>query len=400
MTAMMQRITLLEKTVKSQTEEIRNKEKLISALEKKRLRTQTGPEHTHSNSGAYLERRCQELQTQVQQMEEFLSDYGLVWVGDETIDGSTESDQTHSSDQSLWDGGTSPARSFSMNFDLVLQRIQDLNILTGEGQCFIQTTASGAKLAKKDPVPLKLYGNGIMMFDGPFRSFQEQSTQRCMQDLMDGYFPSELQQRFPDGVPFEVQDRRHETFLVRLPWDTFPGEGRAVYEEKDEESTKVVSLQSPEKKLTTDQFLRKLPKMVVKAGRVINIRNSLRETLQVSSDSQSSSSEILVDTPALQTATSREQKLNCKRTPPKPVITLKVKSEDGDQTYMVKMWLSETVGHLRSYLDQHRGSNESGYDIISTHPRSIYSDDDMMIQSCGFSANSTVLLQKRKLTSQ
>lgn len=25
-----------------------------------------------------------------------------------------------------------------------------------------------------------------------------------MQDLMDGYLPSELQDRFPDGVPFEV----------------------------------------------------------------------------------------------------------------------------------------------------------------------------------------------------
>ena len=30
------------------------------------------------------------------------------------------------------------------------------------------------------------------------------SSQRCMQDLMDGFFPSELQDRFPDGVPFEV----------------------------------------------------------------------------------------------------------------------------------------------------------------------------------------------------
>lgn len=29
--------------------------------------------------------------------------------------------------------------------------------------------------------------------------------QQCMQDLMDGFFPSELQTRYPDGVPFEVQ---------------------------------------------------------------------------------------------------------------------------------------------------------------------------------------------------
>ncbi|KAF7227545.1 uncharacterized protein ubxn11 isoform X2 [Nothobranchius furzeri] len=96
---------------------------------------------------------------------------------------------------------TPPARSFSMNFDLVLQKIQDLNVLTGEGQRFIHKTASGAKL----------YRNGIEMFDGHFRSFQEQSTQLCMQDLVDDCFPSELQQRFPDGVPFEEEaDHRSE----------------------------------------------------------------------------------------------------------------------------------------------------------------------------------------------
>lgn len=37
--------------------------------------------------------------------------------------------------------------------------------------------------------------------------------QQCMQDLMDGYFPSELQERFPDGVPLEV--RPHFFLFVR-----------------------------------------------------------------------------------------------------------------------------------------------------------------------------------------
>lgn len=35
-----------------------------------------------------------------------------------------------------------------------------------------------------------------------------------MQDIMDGYFPSELQQSYPDGVPFKVG------FLVLL-WTLF-----------------------------------------------------------------------------------------------------------------------------------------------------------------------------------
>lgn len=36
------------------------------------------------------------------------------------------------------------------------------------------------------------------------------------------------------------------------------------------------------------------------------------------------------------------------------VITLKVKSEDGNHTFILKMCFSETIGHLRQYLDKHR----------------------------------------------
>lgn len=75
----------------------------------------------------------------------------------------------------LQDG--SVIRSFHMNFDLVLQRIKELNILAGEGECFVQSTATRGQLAKKDPIQLSLYSNGIVMFDGPFRSYQEHSTQ-------------------------------------------------------------------------------------------------------------------------------------------------------------------------------------------------------------------------------
>ena len=59
-------------------------------------------------------------------------------------------------------------------------------------------------LQMADAIQLILYKNGIVMFEGPFRSFDEPSTQTCISDLMDGYFPSELQAKYPDGVPFRV----------------------------------------------------------------------------------------------------------------------------------------------------------------------------------------------------
>ncbi|KAM7382667.1 hypothetical protein PAMP_002389 [Pampus punctatissimus] len=394
MSAMMKRLTLLEKKVRSQEKEIERKDKQMSVLEKKlRAVKESGSVHDVSCRDD-LKRRCQQLQNQVYEMESFLNDYGLIWVGDEEDSDAAECEQTHSSERSLWQpGGTSGVRNFHMNFDLVQQRIKELNILAGEGESFIQSTATGAQLAKKDPVQLRLYSNGIVMFDGPFRSYQELSTQRCMQDLMDGYFPSELQERFPDGVPFQVHDKRDEEFIFRLPWDKlsdkFPVEG------------KTVSSQLPGKKLSTDQFLNRLPKVVVKAGRVIEIRDSVRTTLQGSSNAQNSDSVILIDTPALQAMRERLQTFTSDRpSSARDVITLKVKSEDGNHTYILKMCFSETIGHLRQYLNKYRGGGLPAYDIISAYPQCCYDDDSQTLQSFGLTTNATLLLRKKATFSE
>ncbi|XP_056237058.1 UBX domain-containing protein 11 isoform X3 [Seriola aureovittata] len=376
MSAMMQRVNLLEKKVRSQAQEIECKNKKISVLEKK-LKVWKESGSAHDLSGREdLEKRCQQLQNQVHEMESFLNDYGLLWVGDGETSDSEDCAQTYSS-------GISGVRDFYMNFDLVMLRIMELNILAGEGESFVQSTATGAQLAKKEPIQLRLYSNGIVMFDGPFRSYQEHSTQQCMRDLMDGYFPSELQERFPDGVPFEVHDRRDEEFIFRLPW------------EKDDSSC-VASSQIPGKTVTMDQFLNRLPKVVVKAGRVIDVRDSLRATLQGSSDVQSSESVVFIDTAALQAMRERLETSSSDRpSSPRDVITLKVKSEDGSHTYILKMCFSETIGHLRQYLDKHRGSGLPGYDIISAYPPCCYDDDCRTLPSCGLTTNATLLLRRR-----
>ena len=74
-----------------------------------------------------------------------------------------------------------------------------------------------------DPVQLTLYANGILMFEGPFRPFTDPSTQTCIQDIMDGYFPGELQKRYPDGVPFIVSLVDGVPFIVSLAFSSYPG---------------------------------------------------------------------------------------------------------------------------------------------------------------------------------
>ncbi|NXP08954.1 UBX11 protein, partial [Thinocorus orbignyianus] len=87
-----------------------------------------------------------------------------------------------------------------IDFDLILENVKDLNMLAGEGTAQIEHTPGGARLRQAEPLPLTLYQNGIVMSNGPFRPYEEPSTQQCLQDIMDGYFPSELQRRYPDGI--------------------------------------------------------------------------------------------------------------------------------------------------------------------------------------------------------
>ncbi|KAJ3598332.1 hypothetical protein NHX12_001843 [Muraenolepis orangiensis] len=313
MSSMMQRLTQLEVKVKLQAQEMDLKEKKITLLERKLKLPDVGDRED-------LVRKCQRLQTQVTEMEHFLADYGLVWVGDGgTSDAAlqlekAEREQTPpSSDRTMWQPG------FQVNFDLVVWNIRQLNLVAGEGECVVQATAVGAQLAIRETVPLRLYSNGIVMFEGPFRSHQEPSTQWCLQNLMDGYFPSELQERFPDGVPFEVHDHRHEEFTTRTLWSQLPGTGLTVGAVNNTTST------VPGRKLTMDQFLNRLPKAVVKA---------------------------------------------------------------------------ETIGHLRKYLDKHRGKGRPRYDIISVFPRQCYSNESLTLPSCGLTPSATLLLRPQKGSSQ
>ncbi|XP_075897371.1 UBX domain-containing protein 11 [Nelusetta ayraudi] len=413
MSAMMQRISLLEETVRRQAHEIKGRDKIISVLEKK-LKEPNESESDGDPGGSrdLLEKKCRQLQDKAAQLESVLWDCGLVCMDSSERGDSAEGHKIHNIKRFL----TQPDKRFHMNFDLVLQNIKELNSLTGERDCFIQPTATGAKLVKQQSVRLTLYSNGIAMFDGPFRSYQEPSTQRCMQDLMDGYLPSELQDRFPDGVPFEVHDRRHEEFVPRKPNKRFPGVGQAVHGDVAASGgqhavgvpppgppltltlTPPTSSLGPGKKVGVEHFLSRLPKAIVKAGHVIDIRTPMRETLQglMSSSSSSSSTVTLIDTAALQTT-----KDSCEVPPPPPppagdVITLKVKSEDGDQTFVLKMFSSDTIGLLRRHLNKHRGGGLPDYDIISVWPRRRCEDEQQTLRSCGLTSNTTLRLWRRR----
>ncbi|XP_071113970.1 UBX domain-containing protein 11-like [Haliotis cracherodii] len=421
---MMSRVTHLEAKLQYQTKENAEKDRRVRVLEDKLKILQKAQGGGNSGERVQeLEKKCLLLQQQIHEMEAFLSDYGMVWVG-EKID--PESDvynedvySSGGSEDDVWRPGSSVSRTpaFHLDYDRLIENIQDLNVLAGEGVAKIQHTTDGARLRIQDPIPLTLYANGIMLFKGPFRPFSDPETQLCVKDLTDGYFPSELQNRYPEGVPFKVTDLRKVSFHDKRREDLFTGAGqmlggdtkpsRLVPSNLDKavqhhdlssnassEFSGEVTSQLPGPQLTVEQFLNKLPSSVVKQGKVIDIRSSLGEHIHQGKDSKTGSGVVVVETAVTTEMKKRlEADEGSRPATPRDITTLRIKS--GDQTYIIKMRFQNTVGDLRLYLNKQRHGLPH-YQIMSAYPHRIYNDSSLTLDECGLTPNAVLHLRPVK----
>lgn len=443
MATMMTRITLLEQKVQSQSKELTEKDKKIKILEDKVNIMKKAQGDLSPGESRELEKKCLLLQQHVHEMEAFLADYGMVWVGEKSDTGSSYYNDKSSNDSDseedegeVWRPETSlshnavpdtaiatTARSetvqskFTVDYDRLIENIKDLNVLAGEGVSKIHHTNDGARLRLPDPVPLVFYANGIMLFSGPFRPFSDPVTQQCVQDIHDGYFPSELQTKFPDGVPFVVTDYR-DTYFKDTRREVFRGAGqvlggetrpsRLVPEskttEKNHDSAPTntpehtqlkIATQLPGAKMTVGQFLQKLPKSVVKDGKVIDIRNSVGENLTDGKGGQPAVT--VVETDTVKDIKRRLEGSEDRRPmTPRNITTLRVKSDTGNHTYILKMKFQETIRDLRKYIDLHRSSNSQPYNIVSAYPSKIFDDEKVSLLDAGLTPNAVLHLRVRK----
>lgn len=171
------------------------------------------------------------LRAQVFDMETFLSDYGLVWVGNDDASDSQAGALDEATDGTRY-AGFQPARDA-----LVLwQRVEALNRRAGEGsKRIVKDSAGAARLAEAPRVPFALFKDGFLLWRGPFRALwargegpepegavagstasQSQSqqptaaelraNQAFLADVLDGYFPAEFKEEHPEGVVLQMAD--------------------------------------------------------------------------------------------------------------------------------------------------------------------------------------------------
>jgi hypothetical protein len=276
----------------------------------------------------FVKGQNQDLLVKLKEMEAFLKDYGLQWVGTPSIE-----DPSPARDHKSNEGSSSPHLSFS-SFS---KKIQELNDVINSEPTQVVTEEGGkiTKLARPseilEQIRIVFYSNGLMVRRGPFRDCDSDSYKQFTRDVMDGYFPTEFKDDYPEGVVFTLVDRHN-----------------AVYDS---------SAADKEDMLTAQQFFQKLPKTIIKNGEIVDIRSSLQDRLVVDNgvrDNQAKDA-----SKQLPTADRKREQLvlkssgflHCDAAHRKPV-TVQLRWIDGS-IIIVKLDFSEDVGTIRSLVERH-----------------------------------------------
>ena len=64
---------------------------------------------------------------------------------------------------------------------------------------------------------LILMNDGFTVNNGPFRPYDDKNNGMFFQDIIDGYFPGEFKNQYPDGVKFSVDDQRSLDIFAGTP---------------------------------------------------------------------------------------------------------------------------------------------------------------------------------------
>ena len=303
------------------------------------------------------------LKNELQEMKDFLQDYGLQWVGG----GGSRSSSSKAESQVLQSKAESIAQApeletFDFDVDLVLRRIEELNVLAGAGSLKITEVSSNVHRFSQDhtSLSLALYADGFLLCRGPFRVYAENESARAfIQDLLDGYYPHEFKDRYPEGVIFDVTDHRASRYRTSL----VASAGRATTE------------------AAAADLCQQLPSCVIRKGQIIPIRESVESCLGLSHTNSST------DRTMSKSTTGKPH-----QSTDDPALVFHIRSETGEHTEKLVVSRDTTVVrelYTRLNLDP------KAFELRSTFPTRVYQELDVTLAEAGLHASATLFSKAR-----
>mmetsp|Transcript_2322 Transcript_2322/g.3695 ORF Transcript_2322/g.3695 Transcript_2322/m.3695 type:complete len:441 (-) Transcript_2322:121-1443(-) len=340
--SMASKLQKLEKTNEVQRKEIKDQTRVISNLRAEVATLKKVSNEDYFEEYKKLQDENTQLKQQVAEMEEFLSDYGLKWVGNEP--------QGQLDVESLMQNipASDPMYRYNLPREidvLVLERrIEELNILAERDASKMVSEGGIHRFKAPERITITFFKNGLVLEGFPFKPYSSNQAQSILSDILDGYFPYDLKRKFPNGVPLKLVDRTSEMFSA----------AKNVVNTQNEGSLGLLS---------KDQFLSQLPQNVIKGGNVIPVREEVGRAFR---EEKSGTIEVF---------THVDEFLLKSKEPKDKITTLRIRTEDGKRNLIIKMWYGDKLQDLRTYIETNR-EKSGNYEIRSTFPAKVFEYKD------------------------
>jgi len=339
-------------------------QKQNSEMDELREQLATARRHTASpgkDQESLLQVECDRLRSQVDEMKQFMADYGLSWRP------------------------RSQQSGVAVDFQVIQSRIGAMNASLDQDAKVVHEKGGGncARLKSSETLPLTFFSDGLKLAHHGFMPFQSVTAQDVIRDLLDGFIPRLLREEHPDGVALKGVDRTKVSFRQWLkeadPELVDGGErlrtevGHAIHAPKDMQSA-------------SERFVAKLPERVMRKGQVCQVRSAIAQRLGISDRSASApppgNPEIAL--------------LALGRPADAPIVRLQVKLEGG-QKVLLKMEFNATLGDLWEALAEWRSKNKVGRarpgSVLRTaFPPKSYTDRSQTLQDAGLTPSATLFV--------
>ena len=164
----------------------------------------------------------------------------------------------------------------TIDIKVLARRIDEMNAIIYEEQGsnaeFESEDGKIFKLKHKKEILISFYKNGLIIEGYQFFPYESETSQKIIQDILDGYSPFILHERYPHGVLMKVENHVKNIYEANKSSNNI--------------DKNIVNLNSPgeQKLMTPKEFVNIFPNKIIKNGNILNIKEDMEKILNIKQD--------------------------------------------------------------------------------------------------------------------
>ena len=227
----------------------------------------------------------------------------------------------------------------TIDIKVLARRIDEMNAIIYEEQGsnaeFESEDGKIFKLKHKKEILISFYKNGLIIEGYQFFPYESETSQKIIQDIIDGYSPYILHERYPHGVLMKVENHV-----------------KSLYESnklEDIPNKNIKNLNDPgeQKYLSPKEFVNIFPNKIIKNGNILNIKEDMENILNINDKSVSEKEENEFDLCDKENKEIKNEDL-CK---------LKIKVVTVDKTINVNIPKNKHINELFDFIKKYVNNN-------------------------------------------